>query len=75
VQVSRQVNELFQEISRATISQVQTSQSMRTLMSNLSTQSQRSSETSRGVALSLQETANVASKLQASVETFKVDAA
>jgi methyl-accepting chemotaxis protein len=75
VQVSRQVNELFQEISRATISQVQTSQSVRSLMSNLSSQSQRSSETSRGVAIALQETANVASKLQASVEMFKVDAA
>jgi methyl-accepting chemotaxis protein len=75
VQVSRQVNSLFQEISLATTSQVETSQLMRSLISNLSTQSQRSSETSRDVAISLQETASVASKLQASVETFKVDAA
>jgi twitching motility protein PilJ len=44
-------------------------------METLSTQSQKSSETSREVAIALQETANVASKLQASVETFKVDAA
>jgi methyl-accepting chemotaxis protein len=75
VQVSRQVNQLFQDISIATTSQVQTSQSVRSLMANLSAQSQHSSETSRDVAIALQETADVASKLQASVETFKVDAA
>ena len=73
VQVSRQVNALFQEISLATTSQVQTSQSVRSLMANLSTQSQRSSETSRDVAIALQETADVTSQLQASVETFKVE--
>ena len=73
VQVSRQVNALFQEISLATTSQVQTSQSVRSLMANLSTQSQRSSETSRDVAIALQETADVTSQLKASVETFKVE--
>lgn len=75
VEVARQVNELFQGISIATTSQVQTSQSVKLVMENLSIQSQKSSETSREVAIALQETANVASKLQASVETFKVDAA
>lgn len=75
VQGSRQVNEIFQQISLATTNQVEVSQSMRSLMANLSSQSQRSSETSRNVAISLQETADVASKLQASVETFKIDAA
>ncbi len=75
VEVARRVNELFQGISNATTSQVQTSQSVKQVMENLSTQSQKSSETSREVAIALQETANVASKLQASVETFKVEAA
>ncbi len=75
VDVARKVNELFQGISIATTSQVQTSQSVKLVMENLSTQSQKSSETSRDVAIALQETADVASKLQASVETFKVDAA
>lgn len=75
VQGSRQVNEIFQQISLATTNQVEVSQSMRSLMTNLSSQSQKSSETSRNVAISLQETADVASKLQASVETFKIDAA
>ncbi|BBC22553.1 methyl-accepting chemotaxis protein [Pseudanabaena sp. ABRG5-3] len=74
VEVARKVNELFQGISKATTSQVQTSQSVKQVMENLSTQSQKSSETSREVAIALQETANVASKLQASVETFKVEA-
>lgn len=74
VEVARKVNELFQGISIATTSQVQTSQSVKLVMENLSTQSQKSSETSRDVAIALQETADVASKLQASVETFKVDA-
>ncbi|MBD2176397.1 GAF domain-containing protein [Pseudanabaena sp. FACHB-1998] len=73
VEVSRKVNTLFQEISLATSSQVQISESVRSLMSNLSNQSQRSSETSRDVANSLQQTASVASQLQSSVETFKVD--
>ena len=73
VQVSQQINELFQEISIATNSQVQTSQSVRSLMAELSAQSQSSSQTSRDVAIALQETADVASQLQASVETFKVD--
>lgn len=72
MEISRKVNTLFQEISLATTSQVQTSQSVRSLMSDLSTQSQRSSETSRDVAISLQGTADVASQLQSSVETFKV---
>lgn len=75
VEVARRVNELFQGISQATISQVETSQSVKQVMESLSTQSQKSSETSREVAIALQETANVASKLQASVETFKVEAA
>jgi twitching motility protein PilJ len=74
VEVARQVNELFQGISNATTSQVQTSQAVKLVMENLLTQSQKSSETSREVAIALQETANVASKLQASVETFKVAA-
>lgn len=74
VQVSRQVNELFKQISLATSNQVEISQSVRSLMANLSTQSQKSSETSRNVAIALQETADVASQLQASMQTFKVDA-
>lgn len=73
VEVSRKVNTLFQEISSATTSQVQISEAVRSLMSNLSNQSQRSSETSREVATSLQQTADVASQLQSSVETFKVN--
>lgn len=75
VEVARKVNELFQGISQATVSQVQTSQSVKQVMESLSSQSQKSSLTSREVATALQETANVASKLQASVETFKVEAA
>ncbi|WP_242022952.1 methyl-accepting chemotaxis protein [Pseudanabaena mucicola] len=75
VEVARRVNELFQGISSATTSQVQTSQSVKQVMETISNQSQKSSATSREVAIALQETANVASKLQSSVETFKVDAA
>jgi len=73
VEVSRQVNALFQDISLATTSQVKTSESVRSLMSNLSNQSQQSSDISRDVAIALQETADIASQLQASVETFKVN--
>ena len=73
VEVSRQVNALFQDITLATTSQVKTSESVRSLMSNLSTQSQQSSDISRDVAIALQETADIASQLQSSVETFKVN--
>ena len=73
VEVSRKVNALFQNISLATTSQVKTSESVRSLMSTLSTQSQQSSDTSRDVAIALQETADIASQLQSSVETFKVN--
>jgi len=73
VQVSRQVNELFQDISLATTSQVQTSESVRSLMSILSKQSQQSSEVSRNVAIALEETVEVANQLQESVQTFKVE--
>ncbi|MBD2176398.1 hypothetical protein H6F42_05625 [Pseudanabaena sp. FACHB-1998] len=73
VKVSRQVNDLFQEISLATTSQVQTSESVRSLISTLSQQSQNSSEISRNVAIALQETAEVANQLQVSVQTFKVE--
>jgi twitching motility protein PilJ len=72
VAVAKLVNALFRDISEATISQVQTSQSVQQVMRGVSIQSQKSSETSREVAIALQETAGVASKLQASVETFRV---
>jgi methyl-accepting chemotaxis protein PixJ len=72
VAASRQVNQLFQGISSATTSQVQTSQDVRLLMERIAIVSQRSSQTSRAVSAALQETVGVASQLQASVETFKV---
>ncbi len=73
VEVSRKVNELFQNISGATVSQVKTSEAVKILMENLATMSQKSSQTSRNVSEALQETVGVANQLQASVETFKVD--
>ncbi|CAN1211031.1 methyl-accepting chemotaxis protein [Tumidithrix helvetica PCC 7403] len=74
VEVSRQVNELFQSISGATVSQVQTSEAVKVLMQNLATMSHQSSQTSRDVSDALQDTVSVANQLQASVETFKVEA-
>jgi len=73
VEVSRKVNELFQNISGATVSQVKTSEAVKILMENLATMSQKSSQTSRNVSEALQETVGVANQLQASVETFKVN--
>ncbi len=73
VEVSRKVNELFQNISGATVSQVKTSEAVKILMENLATMSQKSSQTSRNVSEALQETVRVANQLQASVETFKVN--
>lgn len=74
VAAARQVDQLFQDISSATVSQAEISQSVQSLMAQLAATSQRSSQTSQEVSEALQKTVGVASQLEASVETFKVAA-
>ncbi|MEN9230568.1 MAG: methyl-accepting chemotaxis protein [Thermostichus sp. DG02_5_bins_236] len=72
VEVSRQVNQLFQSIARSTDSQADASQMVRQLMEQIASIATHTSEASQQVANSLQDTVAVARRLQTSVSTFKV---
>ncbi|MEH1870072.1 methyl-accepting chemotaxis protein [Nostoc sp.] len=70
--VSREIDSLVQSISTATASQVETSQSVSQLMKNIAAVSQRTSDSSRQVSESLQQTVEISHQLQETVEAFKV---
>ena len=70
--VSHQIDSLVQSISTATASQVETSQSVTQLMKDIAAVSQRTSDSSRQVSESLQQTVEISQQLQETVETFKV---
>lgn len=71
-EVSRQIDELVQSISSATVSQAQTSQIVTELMQDIAKTSQQTSDSSRKVSSSLRQTVEVAEKLQMSVGRFKI---
>ncbi|MBE9125865.1 MULTISPECIES: methyl-accepting chemotaxis protein [unclassified Coleofasciculus] len=71
--VSRQIDQLVQLISDATVSQTQTSQAVSSLMYEIAMVSAQTSDSSSKVSNSLQKTVEVARELQESVGTFKVD--
>lgn len=73
LEVSRQIDQLVQSISSATVSQAQTSQIVTELMKEIAQVSERTSDSTRQVSNSLKETVGIAQELQASVSTFKVD--
>jgi methyl-accepting chemotaxis protein PixJ len=70
--VSRQIDFLVQSISTATASQVETSQSVSQLMKDIAAISERTSNSSRQVSESLQQTVEISQQLQETVEAFKV---
>ncbi|MBD0266722.1 MAG: GAF domain-containing protein [Cyanobacteria bacterium Co-bin8] len=70
LEVSRQIDELVQSISTATVSQVETSQAVSRLMHDIAQVSERTSDSSRQISGALRETVEVARELQASVGTF-----
>lgn len=70
---SRQVDELVQAISQATVSQVDTSAQISELMKAIALVSTRTSESSKQISTTLRETVSVAQDLQASVGTFTVN--
>ncbi|QZZ22505.1 GAF domain-containing protein [Leptothermofonsia sichuanensis E412] len=70
--VSRQIDSLVQSISEATVSQVQTSQTISSLMEEVAQVAERTSNSSLQVSDSLRQTVAIARELQKSVETFKV---
>ncbi len=72
LEVSRQIDLLVQSISNATVSQVETSQTVSKLMKEIAVTSQRTSVSSHQVSESLQKTVEISQQLQATVGTFKV---
>ena len=71
--VSRQIDQLVQSISNATVSHAETSQSLTDLMKEMVMVSEQTSKSSHQISSSLQDTVAIAQQLQASVEVFKVD--
>lgn len=74
VEVSRQVDELLQFISTATVSQTETSQMFTQVIKDIAKTSEQTSESSKEVSNSLEETVAIAKKLQESMARFKVSA-
>ncbi len=73
VQVSEEIDDLLQLISTATVSQNETSDKVTNLMKEIAKVSELTSDSSRQVSSSLQETVELGEKLQESVGIFKVD--
>ena len=71
--VSVQIDDLVRSISDATVSQVETSQAVTSLMQDVVEVAGRTSDSSLQVSRSLRQTVEVARELQSSVETFKVN--
>jgi GAF domain-containing protein/HAMP domain-containing protein len=72
LEVSRQIDNLVQSISNATVSQVETSQSITELMHGIAEVSERTSDSSLQVSSALRRTAEITRELQSSVGMFKV---
>ncbi len=72
--VSRQIDQLVQSISTATVSQARTSQAVTSLMKDIAKVSEHTSDSSRQISSSLQQTVEIAQQLQVSVDKFKVGA-
>ncbi|PMB22482.1 chemotaxis protein [Fischerella thermalis CCMEE 5318] len=70
--VCRQIDQLVNAISAATISQVQTSTEVSALMEEIAKISQITSNSSRQASTLLQQTMEISQQLQARVRTFKV---
>ena len=72
VEVSQQIDQLLQSISKATVSQAETSQTVTQLMQQITDASKRTSDSSRHVAGTLKNTVEVARELESAVDQFKV---
>jgi twitching motility protein PilJ len=73
LEVSRQVDYLVQSISEATVAQVQTSETISSLMQDVSSLSGQTSDSANQASQSLRQTVEIAKDLQTSVGTFKVE--
>lgn len=75
IELSNQMDTFLKSISTATIDQVATSQAVKQDMTAVALISEQTSDSSKQVSSSLQQTVTIAKALQASVGKFKVDAA
>jgi methyl-accepting chemotaxis protein PixJ len=75
IELSNQMDNFLQSISTATIDQVATSQAVKLDMAAVARISEQTSDSSKQVSTSLQQTVTIAQQLQASVGKFKVEAA
>jgi methyl-accepting chemotaxis protein PixJ len=75
IALSNQMDTFLQSISTATIDQVETSQAVKVDMAAVALISEQTSDSSKQVSTSLQQTVTIAQALQASVGKFKVNAA
>jgi methyl-accepting chemotaxis protein PixJ len=73
IALSNQMDAFLQSISTATIDQVETSQAVKIDMAAVALISEQTSDSSKQVSTSLQQTVTVAQALQASVGKFKVN--
>ncbi len=71
--VSRHIDSLVESISQTTISQANTSETVTKLIGKIANISERTSDTSQEISLSLNTTVAIAQKLQSSVDTFIVE--
>ncbi len=74
IELSNQMDVFLQSISTATIDQVATSQAVKLDMAAVARISEQTSDSSKQVSTSLQQTVTIAKELQASVGKFKVNA-
>lgn len=72
LEISHQIDALVQSISEATVSQVQTSQTITDLMEDVAKVAENTSKSSLYVSDSLHSAVEIAKELQESVEAFKV---
>ncbi|TBR59740.1 chemotaxis protein [Westiellopsis prolifica IICB1] len=70
--VSHQIDDLVQSISQATVSQVKTSQAVTKLITEISQVSEKTSQSSRSISQSLQQTVGISQQLAATVKNFKI---
>ncbi len=75
IALSNQMDTFLQSISTATIDQVETSQAVKVDMAAVALISEQTSDSSKQVSTSLQQTVTITQALQASVGKFKVNAA
>jgi methyl-accepting chemotaxis protein PixJ len=73
IELSNQMDAFLQSISTATIDQVATSQAVKSDMAAVALISEQTSDSSKLVSTSLQQTVTIAQELQASVGKFKVN--